>query len=286
MSLAVAVPAALASAVAYGASTAVQHTVVGELDDTQPTGLLSLLRNPRWWLSILGDTVGLTLQLIALSTGPVVLIQPLFVLCLPIALPIRARLGGPRPTPRDFMWSAVLGGGLGVFFIVSGNPGSGRALTTAAGVGIALVALAAGSLAVLGTLRSRPLVRAMVLSAVAGCWFGVEAVLVNAASVVWRHGGLRAFGHPVGLVPLISLIVLGVLGFVLTHVAFSLGSIAASFPATLVADPIIAVALGAGLLNEAIRDDALALVGYVICLAMIVLATVRLAAPLEKQVGV
>ncbi|MDP9116831.1 MAG: hypothetical protein M3O28_06155, partial [Actinomycetota bacterium] len=74
MSLLVAVPFGVASAVAYGASTAVQHAAVHTgTGNADPRGLLHLLRNPRWLLSIGGDTVGFGLQVVALSTGPVVL---------------------------------------------------------------------------------------------------------------------------------------------------------------------------------------------------------------------
>jgi hypothetical protein len=84
MSLAVAVPCGIAAAIAYGASTAAQHAEVhtgaGEID---AQGLVAMLHNPRWLLAMAGDGVGLLLQVIALSTGPVVLIQPLLILAVP-----------------------------------------------------------------------------------------------------------------------------------------------------------------------------------------------------------
>ncbi|HEX9230671.1 MAG TPA: hypothetical protein VF869_02090, partial [Jatrophihabitantaceae bacterium] len=67
MSLLVAVPCGVAAAIAYGAATAVQHsaahTGTGAAD---AIGLLRLLRDPRWLLSIGGDAVGLALQVVAL----------------------------------------------------------------------------------------------------------------------------------------------------------------------------------------------------------------------------
>src|ERR1700742_1049875 len=98
MSLLIAVPCGVAAAFAYGVSTAVEHSAAQDLSNGSRTqapagGLLSLLSNPRWLMGIAGDTLGLVLQVIALSTGPVVLIQPLLVLALPISLPV-ARLFG------------------------------------------------------------------------------------------------------------------------------------------------------------------------------------------------
>src|SRR6185437_1929321 len=102
MSLAVAIPCGIAAAVAYGGATAVQHsaahTGTGEAD---AVGLLRLLTSPRWWLSVAGDGVGLLLQVVALATGPVVLIQPLLVLALPVSLIVGFLIGRPRPSASD-----------------------------------------------------------------------------------------------------------------------------------------------------------------------------------------
>ena len=92
----------------YGVSIVVQHgaahTGTGEED---PHGLLQLLRNPRWLLAIGGDVVGFALQIAALSLGPVVLIQPLVVLMLPVALVTGSFVGGPRPTTADYISMAA-----------------------------------------------------------------------------------------------------------------------------------------------------------------------------------
>ena len=79
MTLAVAIPCALAAAIAYGASTAVEHSAAHTVDEPD-RGLLRLLRDPRWLIGMLGDTVGLVLQVIALATGPVSLVQPILIL--------------------------------------------------------------------------------------------------------------------------------------------------------------------------------------------------------------
>ena len=81
MSLVVAIPCGIGSALLYGASTAVQHnaahssTAQGTEGRADTRGLLRLLVDPRWLLSIGGDSLGLVLQVIALATGPVVIIQ-------------------------------------------------------------------------------------------------------------------------------------------------------------------------------------------------------------------
>ena len=75
MALTLAVAAGLASALAYGAGTAGQNAeaYTGEADAGR---LVDLAKNPRWLLASLGDVLGIALQLVALSNGPVVLVQP------------------------------------------------------------------------------------------------------------------------------------------------------------------------------------------------------------------
>ncbi len=280
MSLAIALPAAFAAAIAYGGSSAVlhdaAHTGTGETD---ARGLLRLLREPRWWLGIAGDTLGFGLQIIALITGPVVLVQPLFILCLPLALPIRARMGGPRPGRQEYLACAVLVAGLGAFFALVGDPGGGRTPSATVSAWLSVVTLLIGAAVVLAVRRAGPITRAATFGSVAGAWFGVEAVLVNATSHAFHDGGVAAFGRAQGLAPLIGAIVVGSLGMILTQVAFQVGELGASFPGTLVADPLVAVLLGVVLLHESVPSGPLYLLGYVVAGVAMVAATLRLAVP-------
>lgn len=280
MSLIVAVPCGLAAAVAYGGATAVQHdaayTGAGRVDTRR---LLQLLRDPRWLLSIGGDAVGLVLHVVALATGPVVLIQPLLVLALPVSLVVRWGLGGPRPRRVDYLACLGILGGLGVFFALVGNPGKASALgvrPALVAIGVALVVGGAACLAVRG--RTVP-VRAAVYGGVAGAWFGLVAVLLNATATVWREHGLAGFGQAAGLVPLIGLLVLGGLGVALTQISFQVGALGASFPANEATAPVVAVVLGGALLHEHVPASPPHVVGYLVCLAAIVAGTIVLANP-------
>ena len=276
VSLLISLVCALVAALAYGAATAVEHSATHD-EATAEGGLFTLIRNPRWLLGMGGDTVGLLFQVVALSTGPVVLIQPILVLALPVSLPIAWALGGPKPGPTQYRACAWILGGLAVFFILVGDPGRADLLVTheaiittagLAGVGVVVLALAR---------RGGSAVRAAVYGGVAGAWFGLVAVLMDAASTAWSKHGLSAFAHEEGLVPLVILVLLGTASIALTQVAFRAGPLAASFPANLAADPVIAVILGATLLNENVSTSALDVVAYVLCLAAVVFGAFRLA---------
>ncbi len=278
MSLAVAVPCGIGAAIAYGASTAVQHaaanTGTGQAD---ARGLLRLLRDPRWLMSIGGDSIGLLLQVIALATGPVVVIQPLLVLSVPIALPVGWLIGGPKPKRADFLACLGILAGLAVFFVVLGDPGNGSALSATATTWTVIVTLAASGVVCLAVRGRGANLRAGVYGTVAGSCFGVVGVLINQAATVWSDRGVAGFGHAIGLVPLVGLLVVGGFGMTLTQIAFQVGALAASFPANESSAPVIAVLLGGLLLHERVPVSPLAVVVYVACLAAIVLGAVRLA---------
>jgi hypothetical protein len=280
MSLIVAVPCGLVAATAYGAATAVQHDAAHTGTGTADArSLLRLLRDPRWLLSIGGDAVGLVFQVIALSTGPVVLIQPLLVLALPVSLLAGWALGGSPPRRGDYVACLGILGGLAVFFALLGDPGEASPLA-ARSAGIAAGgALAVGLALCLAVRRGTVPVRAAVYGGVAGAWFGLVGVLLNAAATTWRDHGLAGFGHPAGLVPLVGLLVVGGIGITLTQISFQVGALGASFPANKAADPVVAVVLGGALLHEHVPAGPGYVAGYLACLAAIVAGTVRLANP-------
>jgi drug/metabolite transporter (DMT)-like permease len=278
MSLVVALVCGAGAAIAYGAATAVEHSAAHTDDGAgDARGLVALLRNPRWLIGFAGDGVGLVLQVIALATGPVVLVQPLLVLALPVSLPIAWWLGGRRPSRGDYLWSGLIIAGLALFFGIVGNPGDASVITDRQALIVIVVALVAGA-AALGAVHGRSRSsRALVYGTVAGVWSGVVGVLVDAAAAAWEHHGIRAFVHGYGLVPLGGFILVGALALVLTQTALQIGDLGASYPANLSADPVIAVVLGATVLGENIPTGPGQLVAYAVGLGAIVTGAIRLA---------
>jgi hypothetical protein len=285
VSATLAIAAGLGSALAYGAGTAGQHAAA--YTGTADAGrLLDLLRNPRWLRATAGDVVGVVLQVLALANGAVVLVQPLLVLALPVAVLLRSWFGAPRPSATDLLNCAVLVGGLGLFFVLLGEPGRGRVIGPQATAWIAAAAIAAGGLAI-AAMRGRPPVpRAVTFGVVAGCWFGVVSVLIEAVSSVWQRAGLAGFGRAAGLAPLVAVLVLAVGAYLLVQVGFQLGPLGASFPPNLILDPVVAVVLGAALLGEHVRLGSGRLLGYLVCVALVGWAAVRLAAPAPHDLEV
>lgn len=283
MSLAFAVPFGVGSAVVYGTSIVIQHQVAqAQADDegASAAGLLRLVKHPTFLLAIGGDFIGFLLQLVALSTGPVVLIQPLVVLMLPVSLLVSFLMGGHRPRLGDYLGVLAILGGLAVFLLMVGHPGHENvphARYLAGTIGLILVAGAIVAASVTGRNKT---IRGAVYGGVAGAFFGTLAVMVDAASEQLSRRGVEGLlSSPRGLVPIISMVVVGTAGMVLTQMSFQVGALGATLPANLAMDPTVAVVLGAIVLREHLPHSPVHIGIYVLCLAAVVSGAIRLADP-------
>ena len=110
-----------------GSTIVVQHRASHNEGQEDARGLLRLFRDPVWVAAVLGDFLGFLLNAAALAAGPVVVIQPLVVLMLPVALIVGWLLGGPRPTAIDYLSSLAIVAGLSGFLVLIGRPGDGHA---------------------------------------------------------------------------------------------------------------------------------------------------------------
>ena len=287
MTMAVAVPLGVASAVVYGMSIVVQHRTAQEHADDEPSaaGLVRQMRSPAWLFAIGGDFVGFLLQIAALSIGSVVFVQPLVVLMLPVALFVNFLLGGPRPGRGEYLGVAAVLIGLSTFLAILGPGGTThvpKPRYVAMTFGIVLVLGVVVCLVVTG--RNR-VVRGATYGAVAGVYFGTLAVLVDAASErVSRAGSLGVlFTSPRGVVALVGIVLVGSAGIVLTQLSFQIGALGATLPANLATDPLTGVVLGAALLREHVPTSPWHVVVYVACLVAVIGGTVRLASPYRAK---
>ena len=278
MSLAVAVPLGIASSLVYGSTIVVQHRASHNEGEENARHLVRLLRDPVWVAAVLGDFIGFVLNAAALAAGPVVIIQPLVVLMLPVALFVGWLLGGPRPTAIDYLSSLAIVAGLSGFLILVGTPGAGHAPRARYFALTVLIVLALGAVIALAARGRSAVFRGAVYGGVAGMFFGTLGVFVDGLSdVVVHRGYLGLVSSGRGLIPLIGIGLLGLCGIVLTQVSFQVGQLAATLPANSAADPFVAVLIGVILLREHIPFSIAHLIGYALCLTVVVLGAIRLA---------
>jgi drug/metabolite transporter (DMT)-like permease len=283
VSLAVAIPLGVASAAVYGTSIVVQHRASHTGGDEDARHLMRLLRNPTWLVAIAGDFVGFLLNIAALSAGPVVVIQPLVVLMLPIALVVGWRFGGPRPRIGEGLGSAGIIVGLGCFLALAGQPSEGHTPQARYMALAVVIVLVAGIVLSLSVLKLGATLRGSAYGAAAGIYFGTLGVMVDGASNVVVRGGVSGlFTTWRGIVPLIAIVALGTGGIILTQVSFQIGHLAATLPANLAADPVTAVLIGVLLLREHVPLAPWHLCGYLACLVLVIAGTMRLARRAEE----
>src|SRR3954451_15193995 len=142
----------LFSALGFAASNALQHRVAG----TVPTSvahhaigvLAQVVRRPLWLLATTISFAALLLHATALKLGPIALVQPLMLVGVVIAVPVRAALDLTTPTWRELRAVLITVAGLAMF-MWGVNPGTSTtrpspvpaALMVGAGLGTAVVVL-------------------------------------------------------------------------------------------------------------------------------------------------
>ena len=278
MSLALAVPLGIGSALVYGTSIVFQHRESHNAGQEDARHLVKLLKQPKWLAAVIGDFLGFVLNAAALAAGPVVVIQPLVVLMLPVALLVGWLAGGPRPNLADYLGSLAIVAGLSGFLILIGKPGEGHAPRARYFALAVLIVLAVGAVLSLSVRSRGAVMRGAVYGTAAGMYFGTIGVMVDGLSDVVVHrgyAGLVTTGR--GIIPLVGIVVLGLSGIVLTQVSFQVGQLGATLPANTAADPFTAVLLGAILLREHIPHSVGHLIGYTLCLAVVLIGAIRLA---------
>jgi len=189
------------------------------------------------------------------------------------ALPINARLTGRRVARRDWVWALTLVAGLVVFDTV-GQPTSGTDQAPAHDwlpAGLIVVVIVGACIAVATTRRGTA--RAVSLAVVTGVTYGVTAAMTIGVVGVLEEG----IGAVVTSWELYVLLLAAATGWWLQQSAYQAGALTASLPIVMVAEPVVAVALGVWILDERIRTGTAGWVVLAIAAATIVIAVVALA---------
>jgi drug/metabolite transporter (DMT)-like permease len=231
---------------------------------------------------------GTGLQLLALDTGPLVLIEPLLVSGLLFAVLIRAMLGRRLPPGRVVLGASLCGAGLAVFLLLARPSGGasylslGSALPLAIGLAVVLLLC----LAVASRYRGDP--RAYALAVGAGVLFGVSAGLAKLSlGQLTEHGLLSVLRDW----PVYAMLVLGPTGFLLNQNAFqATNNMAPPLAIITVTDPLVSIGVGVLWLSEDLQPGPGPVIGQVFALLGLIVGVWLLAsdtpgAPLPARTG-
>ncbi|MDQ2847534.1 MAG: DMT family transporter [Actinomycetota bacterium] len=242
--------------------------------------LFDLVHRPIWIAGVGAVVAGFSLHLLALDNGPVTLVQPVLVVELPFTLLLGSRLLGAHLARRDRAAVAGIAVGLaGLLFALApsgGDTAQVRVPVWLSGIASTLVAVAA----LIGMSRRRSgRTRALLLGAASGVGFGLTAVLAKAVT--------GAFGQ--GLVGVLTswqtylLLALGPATFFLLQNALQAGSLVASQPAMLLANPAVATTWGIVVFGEQIRAGGWLVLAFVALLLIVVGVVLLTSSPLFSQ---
>ncbi|MEY9877032.1 drug/metabolite transporter (DMT)-like permease [Streptacidiphilus sp. MAP12-33] len=210
-----------------------------------------LLRTPVWLFGILGVVFAAAFQGLALATGPLAVVQPIFVLELPAALMIGGMVFRRRLPSLAWLWVACLVVGLGL--ALGAAAPSGGSLQPAVGLWVLALASCGGAMVVLclAALR-RPVggARAVCLGLAAAIGYALTAALMKSATDTLDHQGVAAFFTAWQTYGFAAV---GVCALFLLENAMQAGPLVASQPALTLGDALVSLSLGVTLYNETVR---------------------------------
>jgi len=248
----VAVLVALGSAAGFAFSNALQHRVAGTvpLHIRRPLRVLAhLVRRRLWLVATAVSFTALVLHAVALRLGSIALVQPLMLVGVVLAVPLRAALEHQRPSRDEVRAVGVTSLGLGGFLICANPAPSGEPPDLRVAVGM-VAAGVAGTPVALRLLTSPvaargPRAHACLLGAAAGIMFGLTAGLLKLLGPAASSGPA-----PLGLL-VTGLICAGVLGTALNQRAYQIAPLSFSMPLVNVVDIVVALLFGALVFHEA-----------------------------------
>jgi drug/metabolite transporter (DMT)-like permease len=243
---------AVLTALSNAAASVLQRRAASEAppDGAFRLSLFSYLVRRRIWLagvSLVGAAA--LFQAAALGTGPVALVQPIFIIELPIALLIAGLLFRTRLPRRTWIAVAAVTAGLAVA-LASAAPSGGVDRASNQLWVLALVATG-GFEAVLLTaaLRARGEPRAALLGLAAACGYALTAALMKQAMSTLSDGPAAFFSTW----QLYATAAAGVGSLFLLQNALQAGTLVASQPMLTIGDALISACYGGLLFDEDIR---------------------------------
>ncbi len=251
-------------------------------DRAMHVSLMADLIRRRVWLAGIGLViVAAVCQATALAFGPIALVQPIFIIELPLTL-LLAMLAN-RHSPRLLPWKAIalttigLGGGL-----AAAAPSGATETAPNTIWAITLIVTAGFELVLITTalpLRGEP--RAALLGLAAACGYALTAATLKNAMADLNSGGAVAMftnWH------IYATAVFGVGALFLLQNALQAGSLVASQPMLTVGDALISISYGVTLFSEELRTGWW-LVPQIVALMAIIVGCVQIAkSPLASEV--
>ncbi|MEU6948113.1 DMT family transporter [Streptomyces sp. NPDC046332] len=224
---------------------------VRQTDSFRPGLILDLLKRPLWLAGILAVIVAGVGQAAALATGPLALVQPLFVLELPLALLLASLMSRERLPSAQWLAVAAVVAGLGVALLAASPDGNRTHVPLDRWIpALVVCAAAVVALATVGLRRPPGRARAGCLGAATAICYALTAGLMKTSMHILDDGGVTAF---LTAWQTYAFCVAGIAALLLLEHAMQGGPLVASQPALTLGDATVSLMLGILIYEENVR---------------------------------
>ena len=275
---------ALLTALANGSASVCQRRAASEAPPSKALhlSLLGYLVRRKVWLAGVGLVmVAAVCQATALATGPVALVQPIFIIELPFTLLVASRVNR-RPLPR-VTWYAVglvtvsLGAGLAA---AAPSGGSDQASTKVWVTALIVTGVFEAVVIAVGA-RTRGNARAAAFGLAAACGYALTATLMKSAVANLSRGPGAFFGSW----QLYATAVAGVGALFLLQNGLQAGTLVAVQPPLTLGDALISCAFGVTIYGENVRTGDGLLVIEIAAVIAVTLGCIQLSRSLAMVHG-
>ncbi|KFK87453.1 membrane protein [Streptomyces sp. JS01] len=267
---------AVLTALSNGSASVLQRRAAMEVPDSDAMrlSLMTRLVRQKVWLAGIGLViVAAVCQAIALATGPIAVVQPIFVIELPLTLLVAGLV--MRVRADAVVWSGVAAVTAGLALgMVAAAPVEGRdTVEDFAWIPALLVTGVFEAGLIVAALRTRGNARAALLGLAAACGYALTAALMKDAMANLDDGGVVAL---LASWQLYATAAAGVGALFLLQNALQAGSLVAVQPMLTLGDALISILYGVTLFDEELRTGWW-LLPELVALALIATGCVRLA---------
>ncbi|MFI1782736.1 DMT family transporter [Streptomyces rubiginosohelvolus] len=267
---------AVLTALSNGSASVLQRRAAMEVPDSDAMrlSLMTRLVRQKVWLAGIGLViVAAVCQAIALATGPIAVVQPIFVIELPLTLLVAGLV--MRVRADAVVWSGVAAVTAGLALgMAAAAPVEGRdTVEDFAWIPALLVTGVFEAGLIVAALRTRGNARAALLGLAAACGYALTAALMKDAMANLDDGGVIAL---LASWQLYATAAAGVGALFLLQNALQAGSLVAVQPMLTLGDALISILYGVTLFDEELRTGWW-LLPELVALALIATGCVRLA---------
>jgi drug/metabolite transporter (DMT)-like permease len=244
--------------------------------------LFAYLIKRKVWLVGIGFVILAALcQATALATGPVALVQPIFIIELPFTLLVASRVFR-RPLPRRTWWAVgLVAASLGIGLAAAAPSGGSDQASTKVWITALIVTGAFEAVVITVGVRTRGNARGAALGLAAACGYALTATLMKSAVAVLPRGAGAFFGSW----QLYATAGAGVGALFLLQNGLQAGMLVAVQPPLTLGDALISSAYGVTIYGEQVRTGGWLLVIQIAAVIAIALGCIQLSRSLAMVHG-